>query len=221
MFPSPDGIDDSWTFDGSDQPSLDELLDHLYRNARVPLSEVRARSAQEGGAIYDRDPVFVQPADEGWTGRLDVGNADMMDELSDARRSAWPSDERYPLRLVCRRIIGALNSSGRDLPKMATQRYNPAYLHPDDLQALGLRSGDEVEINSDSGSLDAIVAADPKLRPGLVSMTHAFGDAPVGETDIREVGSNTSLLTCVDRDYDRFTGMPRMSNVPVAVRRRQ
>jgi anaerobic selenocysteine-containing dehydrogenase len=221
MFPSPDGNDDSWTLDGSDRPGLDDLLDHLYRNARVPLSEVRARSAKEGGAIYDHGQVFVEPADDGWTGHLDVGNPDMMDDLSDARRSAWPTDERYPFRLVCRRIVGALNSSGRDLPKMVGQRYNPAFLHPDDLQALGLQSGDEVEIVSNAGTLEAIVAADPRLRPGLVSMTHAFGDGPGGETDIRKVGSNTSLLTRVDRDYDRFTGMPRMSNVAVAVRPRR
>ena len=50
-------------------------------------------------------------------------------------------------------------------------------------------------------------------------MTHSFGDVPGGETDVRKVGSNTSLLTVVDRDYDRFTGMPRMSNVPVAIHR--
>jgi len=135
--------------------------------------------------------------------------------------SAWPSDERYPLRLVCRRIVGALNSSGRDLPNMAGQRSNPAFLHPADLEALGLQPGDDVEIISDAGSLDAIVAADPQLRPGLVSMTHAFGDVPGGETNIRQVGSNTSRLTCVEVDYDRFTGMPRMSNVPVAVRPRR
>ena len=218
MFPSPDGIDDSWTLDGSNAPTLDDLLDHIYRNARVPLSDIRARSAQEGGAIYDSEPLFVQPADDGWTGRLDVGNPDMMEELSDAQQSAWPADERYPLRLVCRRIVGALNSSGRDLPKMARHRNNPAYLHPDDLRALGIETGDEVEITAEAGSVHAIVAADPQLRPGLVSMTHAFGDVPGGDSDVRKVGSNTSLLSRVDRDYDRFTGMPRMSNIPVAVR---
>jgi anaerobic selenocysteine-containing dehydrogenase len=218
MFPAPDGRDDSMTLDGSRTPTLDELLDHLYRNARVPLAEVRARAATEGGAIYESDPVFVQPADDGWTGRLDVGNSEMMAELADAQQSAWPDDDRFPLRLVCRRIVGALNSSGRDLPKMARFPYNPAYLHPDDLRDLGLAPGDDVEITSDAGSLVAIVDADPQLRRGLVSMTHAFGDVPGGESDVRKVGSNTSLLTRVDRDFDRFTGMPRMSNVAVALR---
>jgi anaerobic selenocysteine-containing dehydrogenase len=220
MFPAPDGTVDTLTLDGSRQPTLDELLDHLYRNARVPLDDVRARSATDGGAVYESAPVLVQPADEGWTGRLEVGDADMVEELAGAETSAWPDDADYPLRLVCRRIVGALNSSGRDLPKMQRQPFNPAYLHPDDLGALGLAPGDEVDVVSPSGSLVAIVDADPQLRRGLVSMTHAFGDVPGGETDVRKVGSNTSLLTRVDVDYDRFTGMPRMSNVPVAVRAR-
>ena len=219
MFPSPDGVDHAIVLDGSSAPSLDELLDHLYRNSRVPLDEVRARSGVSGGAVYESQPVLVQPPDDGCTDRLDVGNRDMMNELADARQSAWPADAKYPLRLVCRRIVGALNSSGRDLPNMARHTNNPAYLHPDDLAALGLAAGDLVDVVSDAGSLRAIVAADPQLRLGLVSMTHSFGDVPGGETDVRKVGSNTSLLTVVDRDYDRFTGMPRMSNVPVAIHR--
>jgi anaerobic selenocysteine-containing dehydrogenase len=217
MFPAPDGTVETLTLDGTHKPTLDELLDHLYRNARVPLDEVRARSAELGGTVFESAPVLVQPGDDGWTGRLDVGNADMLAELADAESSAWPDDERFPFRLVCRRIVGALNSSGRDLPKMTRQPYNPAYLHPDDLADLGLVPGDEVEVTSPAGSLRAIVDADPQLRRGLVSMTHSFGDVPGGEQDIRKVGSNTSLLTRVDVDYDRFTGMPRMSNVPVTL----
>jgi anaerobic selenocysteine-containing dehydrogenase len=217
MFPAADGTVDTLTLDGTHKPTLDELLDHLYRNARVPLDDVRARSAAVGGSLYESEPVLVEDRDDGWTGRLDVGNPDMLSELADAETSAWPADDRYPFRMVCRRIVGALNSSGRDLPKMAEQPYNPAFLHPDDLAAIGVAPGDEVELRSPAGSLRAIVDADPRLRRGLVSMTHSFGDVPGSGADIRSVGSNTSCLTRVDVDYDRFTGMPRMSNVPVAV----
>ncbi len=217
MFPAADGTVETLTLDGTRQPALEELLDHLYRNSRIPLDDVRARSAAVGGALYDQDPVVVAPADPGWTGRLDVGNQDMLGELADAETSVWPDDPDHPFRLVCRRIVGALNSSGRDLPKMTSKPYNPAYLHPADLADLGIAPGDEVEVRSPVGVLRAIADADPALIRGLVSMTHSFGDAPTGETDIRKVGSNTSLLTRVDIDYDTFTAMPRMSNVPVAV----
>ena len=52
-------------------------------------------------------------------------------------------------------------------------------------------------------------------------MSHAFGDAPVaGDAgDVREVGSNTGALTSVERDYDPYSGLPRMSDIPVRVAR--
>ena len=56
--PAPDGSVDLLSLDGSRRPTLDELLDHLYRNARVPLAEVRARSAAEGGSRYESEPVL-------------------------------------------------------------------------------------------------------------------------------------------------------------------
>ena len=36
---------------------------------------------------------------------------------------------------------------------------------------------------------------------------------------VREIGANTGRLTSVERDYDRFSGLPRMSNIPVRVAR--
>jgi hypothetical protein len=76
-----------------------------------------------------------------------------------------------------------------------------------------------VEITSPHGSILGIVEPDPTLRRGLVSMTHSFGDVPGRERELRRIGSNTSQLTSVESDYDRFTGMPRMSDVPVRVAR--
>jgi anaerobic selenocysteine-containing dehydrogenase len=95
--------------------------------------------------------------------------------------------------------------------------YNPAYMHPADLTELGLASGDVVEVTSRHGSIPAIVEADDTLRRGLVSISHAFGDLPKDREQFRKVGSNTSQLTSVEDDFDRFSGIPRMSSVPVRV----
>ena len=100
---------------------------------------------------------------------------------------------------------------------MRATPYNPAFVHPDDLGALGVAGGDAVRITSDTGSLLAVVLPDPSLRRGCVSMTHAYGDVLAGDARFREAGSNTSRLTRVDTDHDRITGMPRMSNVSVSI----
>jgi hypothetical protein len=48
-------------------------------------------------------------------------------------------------------------------------------------------------------------------------MAHGFGGLPGDDHRFREVGSNTGRLLNTEVDFDRFTGMPRMGNVPVAV----
>jgi anaerobic selenocysteine-containing dehydrogenase len=125
-----------------------------------------------------------------------------------------------PFLLVCRRHHHVYNSSGRDLPSLQRRKgaYNPAFMHPEDLDALGLRSGEAVDIRSRHGSIPGIVEADKTLRRGLVSMAHAYGNAPSRPAPVRDVGSNTSGLTSVDDDFDRYSGIPRMSAVPVSVR---
>jgi hypothetical protein len=52
-------------------------------------------------------------------------------------------------------------------------------------------------------------------------MPHGFGDlpGPDGDARVREIGSNTGRLSSVDRDYDPYTGIPRMSSIPVNIRR--
>ena len=61
--------------------------------------------------------------------------------------------------------------------------------------------------------------ADETVREGLVSMSHSFGDTPESDGDVRAIGGNTGRLSSVERDYDRFSGLPRMSNIPVRVQR--
>jgi hypothetical protein len=52
-------------------------------------------------------------------------------------------------------------------------------------------------------------------------MPHGFGDlpGPDGDARVREIGSNTGRLSSVEHDYDPYTGIPRMSTIPVNVRR--
>ena len=89
---------------------------------------------------------------------------------------------------------------------------------PGDLAGLGVESGDVVEIRSDRAAILAVAEADETVRPGTVSLSHSFGDLPGPDEDVRMVGSNPGRLVADDDVYDRFSGQPRMSNVPVAIR---
>ncbi len=145
----------------------------------------------------------------------------MMTELGAV--AAEPLDEEndvaFPFRLISRRLAYVYNSSGRDLPSLTPERgaYNPAFLHPDDLGELGLATGDQVTLTSAHGEITAIVAEDPTLRRGLVSMAHAFGPAPGHDTDLVRDGASTARLISVEDGYDPISGIPRMSGVPLRI----
>jgi anaerobic selenocysteine-containing dehydrogenase len=99
--------------------------------------------------------------------------------------------------------------------------HNLAYLHPDDMAELGLADDDVATITSVRASIPAVVAADKGLRRGMVSMVHNFGGAPDEDADVRTIGSPAGRLLPVDMVYDRYSGQPLMSNIPVKVTRHQ
>jgi anaerobic selenocysteine-containing dehydrogenase len=149
-----------------------------------------------------------------------------MEELA-AVKTAWnpaqPGAESvdYPFQLISRRLPNVYNSSGRDIARLNGRRpYNPAFLHPDDLDRLGLAKGDLVEIATARAAILGVAEPAPEVRPGVISMAHCFGDAPEHEDgDVREIGSNTGRLIDNEDVFDPHTGIPRMSAIPVAVRR--
>ncbi len=201
------------------KPTTDEILELLTAGSRITLDEVKRHP---DGALF-AETIIVAPRDSACEARLNVGDEAMMSELGEvlveppaAQRAAGA----YPFQLISRRAAHVLNSAGRDLPMLVRKggAYNPAFMHPDDLEALGLRAGNRVQIRSPHGVITGIVQPDETLRRGLVSMTHSYGDLPKLGLDVAQHGSNTSALTSVEDDYDRFSGIPRMSAVPVDVR---
>ena len=225
-------------FDMQNKPTSDWVLDGLMNGSRVPLDEIRKH---RHGKIYDDLEVRVGRADPGGVDRLDVGNRDMLSELAGIRAERFAAagdagqdaggttsladdaNSAFPFRLISRRLPNVYNSSGRDIEKLNGRRpYNPAFLHPDDLSMLGLSKGDVIEISSAHASILGVAEPAPEVRRGVISMAHCFGEAPRRNTpgrDVREIGSNTSRLVDNERDFDPYTGIPRMSAIPVAITR--
>ena len=111
-----------------------------------------------------------------------------------------------------------MNSTGRNIGRLqGAKPWNPALMHPDDLASLGLESGTSIRLRSPWDAIPAVVEADPTLRRGVIAMTHGFGGLPDEEAHFRELGSNTGRLLNTEVDFDPYTGMPRIGNVPVTV----
>lgn len=205
--------------DMENEPSTDDLFEVMTKGSRIALEEVKHHPH---GQIFEEPTSIVQPRDPACTAMLDLANDLMREQLHEVGGEPIHPRTDFAFLLICRRMADPHNSSARDIGRLNRKyRYNPAFVHPDDLQALGVAPGDVIEIRSSHGSIVAIAEADEDLRHGLVSMAHSFGDLPIEENDarVRYLGSNTGRLTPVDRDYDPYTGIPLMSSIPVNVHR--
>ena len=203
------------------KPTTEQLLEMLAGRSRVPLAEVRKHPH---GRVFDEVEEIVQPREADCDARLELADEHMMSALADVEcevHDAKGPDPTRPFRLVPRRANQFLNSAGRTIPKLLGKRpYNPAFVHPDDLAALGIASGESVRIASRHDEIVAVAEADHTLRPGVVAMTHAFGGLPGIDDDVashRTIGSSTSRLLATDDDYDPVSGMPRMGALPVSI----
>jgi anaerobic selenocysteine-containing dehydrogenase len=199
-------------------PTHDDVMRIIARNAPVPYDEIKANAGP--GRVYERPLVTVLPRPDGWTGRLDIGNADMTADLAHFLNDAESELDRFPFRLISRRLHDVVNSCWHDAPAISARvAGNGAYMHPDDLTDLGVADGDVACIASSHAQINAVLRADRHVRRGCISMSHAWGGGPGEDDDPRLIGACTARLIAVDREYDRFTGIPLMSAIPVRVDR--
>lgn len=192
-------------------PTTEQLIALTLRDAQVSFDEL---SRHPRGRVFDLERLVVQePRPE--AGRFDVMPDDVEQELGDYRARRSPPE--LPYRLTVRRMRPFMNSLDPAVaePERAG-RFNPAFLHPDDLSELGIGAGDRVEIVSDHSRILAIAEPDERLGRGVVSMSHCFGGLP-GEDDDPRRGASTNRLVDTDRHHQAINAMPTMSGLPVAV----
>ena len=207
-------------------PTTDELFDMLTEGSRIPLDEVRRHHA---GRTYEDPDAVVLPRDPDCEVRLELGNSVMMSQLDEAaQRGPQEGDDEFPFRLISRRQRNTLNSLGRDQWKLVhAQPHHPAYMNPDDLKALEIEEGSVVAITSRRATIHAVIQAASDLRPGVISMSHGYGldlerlgaEGDPGLAQPFSMGNHTGALASAEFDYEEpYTGIPRMSSIPVHVR---
>ena len=198
--------------------SADDVWEMLTKNSPVPLSELKAKA--EGGHVFARPKTVVTEKPADWQGRLDISNALMMAELAEiAAEDGPPIDGGFPYRVVSRRMHDVLNSCWHEDPILQRRvKTNPAFMNPSDMARDGIADGDLVELHSSRAAIHAIARSEDGVRPGCISITHAWGRSPGLDGDAAACGANTGRLTDATRDYDPYSGIPRMSGIPVRVR---
>ncbi|MET0988191.1 MAG: molybdopterin-dependent oxidoreductase [Steroidobacteraceae bacterium] len=199
-------------------PTTQDLFRLLLAQAPMTLDELKA---SPDGIEADIPPVVVQEGRDDPTLRFQVLPTDVAEELAAVlREQPQRVDAAFPFRLISRRMRETLNSFGTQWAAVQLgHSFNPAYLHPSDLTEYGLQPGDKIEICSDHDGICGVVREDDGLRPGTISMTHCWGDLPDSPSRYDRVGSCTARLVSLDRDLETINAMPRMSAIPVKIRR--
>jgi len=207
--------------DMSAAPTTDELLALAARHAPVGFEELRRA---ERGLRFEASSQVVQPAEPGHDARFQLLPDDVRTELRsvreewDAVSQSWTEPPPFPYRLAVRRLRDGLNSAGLELPSIKRRvPYNLAYLNPADMQREGLEEGSGLILQSAHGRIEVRAAADPTVRPGVVSIAHGFGGLPGADGGYRARGASTNLLLSLDAGREAINAMPRMSGIPVGI----
>jgi anaerobic selenocysteine-containing dehydrogenase len=212
-----------YQWDMQNPPTTDALIEAFLSRSPVPLSEVQQYPS---GHLFPERSAPAQAREDDWPYRLNIGHPKMLEELSGiaatlSTRSEPDEADAGELRLllISRREHAVYNSVGHSLPALAARLpYNPVHLHPDDARELGVGEGERVELHNANACVSGFVAIDKTLRRGVVSVAHGFPGGARGEGD---TFGGTSTAALIDDAYgcDTHSGLPRMSAVPVDLRR--
>ncbi|WP_257538485.1 molybdopterin-dependent oxidoreductase [Sphingobium sp. CFD-1] len=196
------------------RPEEDHLIALTLANAPVSLDEVKRHPL----GYYHPNLQYALPPDPATAGRFATMPRDVAAEMKALVRD-WqtPTDEGFPFHFINRRARHRMNSMGATLPDLIkAMPHNPVHMCPEDMARLEIISGDWVEIASAHGTVTGLAQADGTLRPSVVSMSHGFGGLP--DEDMDDAGS-PNLLISTDSDLQTINAMPRMTAIPVRVRR--
>ena len=192
-------------------PTTDELLMQVASGSRIPLDALWKSS---GGMVYPSESM-VQPRSN--EVRFELLPTDVAEELTALSRdmvSGTHDPRSASFQLTVRRHREMMNSTGSDFSATwARMPGNPAFLHPEDMRALGLKAEEVVELCRNDVRIAARVLPDGALRRGVVSISHCWpglADRP---------WEATNRLVDADNDIQSINHMPVMTGMWVTIER--
>ncbi len=210
-----------FNYDMRHAPTTDSLIEEFVKRSPVPIEEIKKYPE---GHIFECRTAPAESREADWPHRLQVGNADMLEELASIGEPAAVSVARTTrdellLLLVSRREHAVYNSVGHRLDALAARLpYNPVHMNPEDAAQLRLDGGDRVAISTQLATVTGVVALADDVRRGVISVCHGFPNDADLNNSRNLCGTSTSALIDDETEFDARSGLPRMSAVPVVVR---
>jgi len=202
-------------------PSTDDVLTHRLKGARISLEDIRPHCH---GHDFGLELGTVAAASPGNGAKFDVMPSDVATELDQFRARmdetgrTSRNGRRYDYLLITRRLRDLFNSTGVQLDSVRKRTpNNPAYLNSVDMEKLGVKAGDMVELITSHGRTLMFVARDDEVRPGVVSTTNGWGGLPGADADLFESGTCVNLMIDTNCNVEPINAMPHFSGVPVDI----
>ncbi len=214
------GLPSALDGDGVDFPGA--IHDFMAGEAGTSVEELRTLASN----TKVLPPVVSSSIDEAVAytdGRVDLcppSFAPLLDRAAEifAELRVEPADQ---LKLIQWRNRRQHNTWGRRMmPRLreGDNARNPLYVNPDDAAARGLGEGDMVTVRSAWGAVVTAVGFDAALRPGVVALSHGYGERSTDDAPDIEVGVNVNrLLPSGPGSYEHYSSMAFMVGVPVEV----
>ncbi|MBW2314961.1 MAG: molybdopterin-dependent oxidoreductase [Deltaproteobacteria bacterium] len=124
------------------------------------------------------------------------------------------------LKLITRRDAYMHNSWYANLPRMkrGTRDRNFVFVHPEDAHAREFDEGAKVRVSNTHGAIELEVKLDPGLRPGVVAITHGWGNASTSGMRFAQKtpGANPNILLPIGREsFEPLSSQAFMTGIPV------
>ncbi len=210
--------------DHGDDPPVFSRIDHMLGTSGLSIE--RLRQSEHGTAVLpDVEPGrfysdWLQTDDR----RVDCCPPLFAEaiERCEAIFSELEAEADEGLKLITRRDPTMHNSWYQNVERMKRRHSldNPLYMHPDDVARLALDDGVPIRVSNESGSIRTRVAVDETLRPGVVAMTHGWGNdrTPGMRVAHTHPGVNANeLLPTGPGSFEPLSNQAFMTGIPVQV----
>ena len=127
--------------------------------------------------------------------------------------------QRYPFQLIGRRLLRHHNTWTHNAYRLVKGRNQcTLLLHPEDARELNIVDGQQVKVESSSGSVEIEVELTDEMMPGVVSMPQGWGSRKSTNMSVAAAHPGVSINDLTDESrIDALTGNAAFNGVAVAV----
>jgi anaerobic selenocysteine-containing dehydrogenase len=201
--------------------NYEDLLDEVLGPSRLSFAEFAKTGYLKGEEKYQR---YLSQGFKTPTGKVELylsqAEKFRLPPLPDFKGLPEEDDPEYPLVLTSCKSRYYLHSSYRWVEKLRKYRPHPkTEIHPSTAEALGIREGDEVIIETRSGSITQVAHLTDRIHPGVVLSAYGWWFPEAGVERLFDwKKSNFNMLTSVEKLGKAF-GTPNLKGIRCKIRR--